>query len=87
MPDIKITMHYQRGPEVPYVVAHVPVPHGKDPHDLIEELMEEYSPDPTDEWYEFISPSTSTYSGKTTLIKMDLVIDVSFKVVQDRMQR
>ncbi len=87
MPDIRITTHYQRGPEAPYVVAHVAVPHGRDPQDLIEELMEEYAPDPKDEWYEFISPSTPRYSGKTTLIKMDHVIDVSFKVVQNPEQR
>ncbi len=88
MPDIRITMHYQRGDEspCPYVVAHVPVPHGTDPQDLIEELAEEYTPDKDDHergYYEFISPPTAAYSGKTTVIRTDLFIDLSFKVVQD----
>jgi len=89
MPDIRITMHYQRGTEnpCPYAVAHVAVPHGTDPQDLIEELVEEYTPGKGDferGYYEFISPSTATYSGKTTIIRTDLFIDLSFKVVNDR---
>lgn len=84
MPDIRITTHYQRGTETPYVVAHISVPHGKDPQILIEELMEEeYTPNLEEDFFEFISPATARYSGKTTLIRSDLVIDVSFKVVND----
>lgn len=81
MSDIRITCHYLRGAEVPYVVAHIPVPHGTDPQELIEELAEEYMPDPVEVFYEFISPPTRRYSGKTTFIRTDMFIDLSFKVV------
>lgn len=89
MPDIRISTHYKRGPETPYVVAHIRVPHGKDPQDFIDELIEEgdYLPKEKDEYFEFVSPPTSRYSGKTTFIKTSLVIDVSFKVVNDEQQK
>lgn len=85
MPDIRITTHYQRGDEkpTPYVVAHIPVPHGKHPQSLVEELLEEYTPDLEEDFFEFVSPPTARYSGKTTLIRSDLVLDVSFKVVNN----
>lgn len=85
MSIIRITTHYQRGSEAPYVVAHFSVPHGRDPQDFIDELIEDgdYLPKPKDKYFEFVSPATARYSGKTTFIKTELVIDVSFKVVND----